>query len=398
MAQHQVLVVGGGSAGLAVASMLLNQKHAPEVAIIEPSEKHYYQPIWTLVGAGVFPKEISERNEKDYIPLGATWIKDRVASFDPDNNSVTLEGGDTVSYEYLVVAAGIQINWDAIPGLKESVGKPGTGVCSNYSFETVGSTWENIKSMKSGTALFTQPNTPIKCGGAPQKIMYLACNHFDREGIRPNIDVKFMSAGGGIFGVKKYADALNKVVDRYGIDTNYGHNLVEIRADKKEADFEVLATGEKITMKYDMMHVTPPQGPPNFIKNSPLAAESGWVDVNKATTQHNKYPNVFSLGDSSSLPTSKTGAAIRKQAPTTVANIMSTLAGRSLTAEYDGYTSCPLVTGYGKLILAEFSGYTGAPKESFPFNQAEERYSMYALKAYGLPRMYWHGMLKGREF
>ena len=398
MAQHQVLVVGGGSAGLAVASMLLNQKHAPEVAIIEPSEKHYYQPIWTLVGAGVFPKEISERNEKDYIPLGATWIKDRVASFDPDNNSVTLEGGDTVSYEYLVVAAGIQINWDAIPGLKESVGKPGTGVCSNYSFETVGSTWENIKSMKSGTALFTQPNTPIKCGGAPQKIMYLACNHFDREGIRPNIDVKFMSAGGGIFGVKKYADALNKVVDRYGIDTNYGHNLVEIRADKKEPDFEVLATGEKITMKYDMMHVTPPQGPPNFIKNSPLAAESGWVDVNKATTQHNKYPNVFSLGDSSSLPTSKTGAAIRKQAPTTVANIMSMLAGRSLTAEYDGYTSCPLVTGYGKLILAEFSGYTGAPKESFPFNQAEERYSMYALKAYGLPRMYWHGMLKGREF
>lgn len=398
MAHHQVLVIGGGSAGLAVAAQLLNQDNAPEVAVVDPSEKHYYQPIWTLVGAGVFPKETSERNEGDYIPLGATWIKDGVATFDPDNNSVTLQGGDTITYDYMVVAVGIQINWDAIPGLKDSVGKPGTGICSNYSFETVESTWENIKATKSGTAIFTQPNTPIKCGGAPQKIMYLACDHFNKEGVRPNIDVKFMSAGGGIFGVPKYAAALNKVVANYGIDTQYGHNLVEIRADKKEADFEVLETGEKITMKYDMMHVTPPQGPPDFIKNSPIAAESGWVDVDKYTTQHNKYPNVFSLGDCSSLPTSKTGAAIRKQAPTTTANIMSAIAGRALTASYDGYTSCPLVTGYGKLILAEFSGYDGKPMESFPFNQAEERYSMYALKAYGLPRMYWHGMLKGREF
>lgn len=398
MAHHEVVVVGGGSAGLAVAAQLLNQKHAPGVAIIDPSEKHYYQPIWTLVGGGVFPKEISERDQKDYIPLGATWIKDKVASFDPDHNSLQLAGGDNVTYDYLVVAAGIQVNWGAIPGLKESVGKPGTGVCSNYSYETVGSTWDNIKAIKSGTALFTQPNTPIKCGGAPQKIMYLACNHFDREGIRPNVDVKFMSAAGGIFAVPKYAAALNKVVENYGIETNYGHDLVEIRADKKEADFVKLATGEKITMKYDMIHVTPPQSPPDFIKNSPLAAETGWVNVDKHTTQHVKYPNVFSLGDCSSLPTSKTGAAIRKQAPTTTANIMSMIAGRPLSASYDGYTSCPLVTGYGKLILAEFSGYTNEPKESFPFNQAEERYSMYALKAYGLPRMYWHGMLKGREF
>ncbi|MCB0652884.1 MAG: NAD(P)/FAD-dependent oxidoreductase [Saprospiraceae bacterium] len=398
MAHHEVVVVGGGSAGLAVAAQLLNQKHAPEVAIIDPSEKHYYQPIWTLVGGGVFPKEISERDQKDYIPLGATWIKDKVASFDPDHNSIQLAGGDSVTYDYLVVAAGIQINWGAIPGLKESVGKPGTGVCSNYSYDTVGSTWDNIKAIKSGTALFTQPNTPIKCGGAPQKIMYLACNHFEREGIRPNVDVKFMSAAGGIFAVPKYAAALNKVVANYGIETHYGHDLVEIRADKKEADFVKLATGEKMTMKYDMIHVTPPQGPPDFIKNSPLAAETGWVNVDKHTTQHVKYPNVFSLGDCSSLPTSKTGAAIRKQAPTTTANIMSMIAGRPLSASYDGYTSCPLVTGYGKLILAEFSGYTNEPEESFPFNQAEERYSMYALKAYGLPRMYWHGMLKGREF
>lgn len=397
MAHHEVLIVGGGSAGLAVGAMLRNQANPPAVTIVDPSEKHYYQPIWTLVGAGVFPKEVSERQEADYIPPGATWIKQAVASFDPDNNAITLANGETHTYQVLVVTAGIQLNWDAVDGLKESVGKPGTGVCSNYAFETVESTWANIKSLKKGRAIFTEPNTPIKCGGAPQKITYLACDHWSRSNVRNKIDVQFCKGGVGIFAVKKYADALNKVVERHGINTNWNKNLVAVDANKKEAVFQDLESGEHTSMSFDMIHVTPPQGPPNFIKNSPLAAETGWVEVDKHTTQHTRYANVFSLGDSSNLPTSKTGAAIRKQAPTTSANIMAFLAGQELPKQYNGYTSCPLVTGYGSLILAEFD-YDKEPMESFPFNQAEERYSMYALKAYALPKMYWHGMLRGREF
>ncbi|WP_367391317.1 FAD/NAD(P)-binding oxidoreductase [Lewinella sp. LCG006] len=397
MAHHEVLIVGGGSAGLAVGAMLRNQANPPAVTIVDPSEKHYYQPIWTLVGAGVFPKEISEREEADYIPPGATWIKQAVATFDPDNNAITLANGETHTYQVLVVTAGIQINWDAVDGLKESVGKPGTGVCSNYAFETVESTWANIKSLKKGTAIFTEPNTPIKCGGAPQKITYLACDHWRRSNVRSKIDVQFCKGGVGIFAVKKYADALNKVLERHGIHTNWNKNLVAVDANKKEAVFQDLESGDHTSMSFDMIHVTPPQGPPNFIKNSPLAAETGWVEVDKHTTQHTRYANVFSLGDCSNLPTSKTGAAIRKQAPTTTANIMAFLAGQELPKQYNGYTSCPLVTGYGSLILAEFD-YDKQPMESFPFNQAEERYSMYALKAYALPKMYWHGMLRGREF
>ncbi len=397
MAHHEVLIVGGGTAGIYAAAMLRNQASCPEVAIVEPSDKHYYQPIWTLVGGGVFPREVSVRDEAEFIPPGVTWIKDKVVAFEPDDNRVTLGNGDTVTYDYLVVTAGIQINWDAIPGLKESVGKPGTGVCSNYSYETVASTWDNIRATKRGRAIFTQPNTPIKCGGAPQKICYLASHHFQRTGCRPNVEVVFASASGGIFSVKKYADALNKVVDRYGIKTMYQHNLVALKPDEKIAVFENLANGEKVELDYAMIHVTPPQGPPDFIKNSPLAAESGWVDVDKHTTQHTRYKNVFSCGDCSSLPTSKTGAAIRKQVPVLVHNLLDVMAGREPSARYDGYTSCPLVTGYGSLILAEFD-YDQNPRESFPFDQAKERYSMYALKAYGLPQMYWHGMLKGREF
>lgn len=393
---YQVLIVGGGSAGITVAAWLSNEAAAPEMAIIEPSTKHYYQPIWTLVGGGVFDKKISERDEADFIPDGVTWIQDAVASFDPDNNNLVTMDGKTISYDYLIVAAGIQIDWQKIPGLKESVGKPGTGICSNYSYETVDSTWENIRNLKSGTALFTQPATPIKCAGAPQKILYLAEDHFRKTGVRNNIDVIFGIAAPGIFGISHYAGALRKVVERKQIDARYRHDLTEIRPDQKEAVFKNLDSGEDVTIAYDMIHVTPPMSAPDFIANSLLAAEgSGWVDVHPNTMQHVRYPNVFSLGDCSSLPTSKTGAAIRKQAPALAKNLMATINGTSVAESYHGYTSCPLVTGYGSLILAEFD-YDGQPAESFPFDQRQERYSMYALKAYGLPNMYWHGMLRGR--
>ena len=390
---YEVLIVGGGSAGITVAAHLANKPNAPQIGIIEPSEKHYYQPIWTLVGGGVFPKEVSERDERDFIPAGADWIQDAVATFDPDNNTVSTAGGQTIGYDYLIVAAGIQLDWDKIDGLKESVGQAGTGVCSNYSYATVASTWDNIRNLKGGTAIFTQPGTPIKCAGAPQKIAYLAEDHFRRSGIRDRVDVVFASAAGGIFGIKKYAAALDQVVARKEMTTRYQHDLVAVRADKREADFKY--DGGVVTVNYDMLHVTPPMSAPDFIKNSPLAAASGWVDVDKHSMQHVKYANVFSCGDASSLPTSKTGAAVRKQAPMLVDNLLAVMAGKAMPHAYNGYTSCPLVTGYGSLILAEFN-YDKEPEESFPFNQAEERYSMYALKAYGLPRLYWHGMLRGR--
>lgn len=397
MAHHEILIIGGGTAGLSVAATLRNREDAPQVTIVDPSEKHYYQPIWTLVGAGVFPKEVSMRNEADFIPPGATWLKEKVTTFDPQKNSVTLANGETHTYDVLVVAAGIQIDWDKIPGLKENVGKPGTGICSNYSFETVDSTWENIKNLKKGTAIFTHVSGPVKCGGAPMKITFLASDYWRKQGLSSQIKVKFIKAGGGIFDVPKYIQSLKNVAARYHLDEVYNSDLIALNADKKEATFKNLKTGDEWVEKYDMIHVTPPQSSPDFIKNSPLANEAGWVEVDKYTTQHVNYKNVFSLGDSSSLPTSKTGAAIRKQVPVTAENIMSYLKGGDLSKTYDGYTSCPVVTGYGSLILAEFD-YDKNAAESFPFDQSKERYSMYALKAYGLPRLYWHGMLRGREF
>ncbi len=390
---HEVLIIGGGTAGLTCAVMLCQEPDGPQVTVIEPSDKHRYQPLWTLVGAGVFPREESERNEAEFMPENATWLKERVQSFDPANNAVVLDNGETHTYDWLIVAPGIELRWDMVDGLKDAVGK--NGVCSNYHWDTVQSTWENIRNFKGGTAIFTYPNTPIKCAGAPQKIMWMAEHHFERSGVRPRTDIIYGCATPGIFGVAKYARTLNRLVAERHIDARYRSNLVAIKAAEKKAVFENLDTGERSEVAYDMIHVTPPMSAPAFVRDSPLADAAGWVDVHKHTTQHNRFPNVFSLGDASSLPNSKTAAAVRKQAPVTVANLLSARAGHTLTASYDGYASCPLVTGYGRGIMAEFL-YGGVPAETLPFDQSQERFSLYTLKAYGLPRMYWHGMLRGR--
>ncbi|MCA9593325.1 MAG: NAD(P)/FAD-dependent oxidoreductase [Myxococcales bacterium] len=390
---HSILIVGGGAGGISVAARLMNQPNPPDVALIEPSKRHYYQPLWTLVGAGVFDKETTARPQEDYVPDGVKWLQTKVKEFLPDENAVVTEDGERHSYDQLVVAVGMQLNWSQVEGLEGNVGK--NGIVSNYSFRTVDSTWEVLRSFKGGNAIFTFPATPIKCAGAPQKIMYLADDILRRNGVREKSKVIYAAASAGIFGVQKYARALNKIVERREIETHFRHDLVAIDAKKKTATFRHLDSDKTLSLDYEVIHVVPPQSAPDVVKKSKLANAEGWVEVHKHTLQHVRYPNVFALGDASSLPTSRTGAAVRKQAPVLTENLLSFRSKQKLAASYDGYASCPLITGFGKLILAEFD-YDGKPAETFPFDQAQERYSMYALKAYGLPEAYWNGMLRGR--
>lgn len=392
--EYKIVVVGGGTAGITVTAQLLRKVPALEdkIAIIDPSTKHFYQPLWTLVGGGASKKENSVRDMASVIPNGATWIQEAVESFHPEENKVKLKNGNSIRYEYLVVCAGLELYWDRIKGLKESLGK--NNVCSNYSYEHVDYTWETIRNLKSGTAIFTHPASPVKCGGAPQKIMYLADDHFRKTGVRENINIIFGSANSSIFDVAKYRTELEKVLVRKNIDARFCYNLVEIQADDRIAIFEDLNRGKKEEVKYDMIHVTPYMGAPKFVAESPLADEAGFLAVDIHTLQHKKYENVFGLGDNANLPTSKTGAAIRKQAPVLVDNLISSIRNQSTKRIYDGYTSCPIVTGYNKLILAEFD-YSKEPVESLPFNQGVERTSMYIMKKDLLPIMYWNGMLKG---
>ncbi|MFN5422993.1 MAG: FAD/NAD(P)-binding oxidoreductase [bacterium] len=393
---YQIIVVGGGNAGISVSAQLLNKDRSLDIAIIEPSSKHYYQPAWSLVGAGIFNKENTVRDEASVIPKKAFWIKNAVKGFIPDENKVELTTGESLTYDYLIVAAGIQLNWNEIKGLKESLGK--NGVCSNYDFKYADYTWECIKKSQTGRAIFTNPNTAVKCGGAPQKIMYLASDYFGRQGLKDKIQVEMWSGGTKVFGVPKYEEVLKKLIERRKINMNFFQKLVEVDGPNKRAKFVGIGEANKDVetwIDYEMIHITPPQSAPDFVKQSPLANAAGWVDVDKYSLQHNKYNNIFSLGDVSSLPTSRTGAAVRKQAPVLVKNLLAQIKGEPLSAKYNGYTSCPIVTGYGKLMLAEFD-YENKPTETFPFNQAKERWSMFILKRYILPWLYWNQILPGR--
>ncbi|MBX5439855.1 MAG: NAD(P)/FAD-dependent oxidoreductase, partial [Thermoflavifilum sp.] len=344
----QILIVGGGNAGISVAAKLLLKRASLEIAIIEPADTHYYQPAWTLVGGGVYDIRKTVRPEASVMPRGVTWIQDRVIAFDPTAHAVRTASSQAYTYDYLVVAPGIQLDWDLIAGLKQTLGKH--GVCSNYAYEYAPYTYACIQQIRKGqTAIFTSPSTPVKCGGAPQKIMYLAADYFRKEKILDQVEIDFMSGGTKIFGVPKYAAALEKLVDRYHIHLYFHHDLISIDGPNHLATFREHVPNQEprdFQKHFDMIHVVPPQSAPDFIKKSPLADSQGWVDVDPYTLQHVRYPEIFGIGDATNTPNAKTGAAVRKQAPVLVDNLLAQIDNRPLPARYHGYSSCPIVAGY----------------------------------------------------
>jgi sulfide:quinone oxidoreductase len=433
---HQVLIIGGGTAGIMVASQMRRKNPKIDIGLLEPAKTHYYQPAWTLVGANTFSYDKTARSMASVMPSGINWIKEFAENIDPKNNKVTTKDGNEFTYDYLVVCPGLRMAPELVKGLTEAMDKG--VVCSNYTDPK--HTWDVLKNFKGGTALFTQPTTPIKCGGAPQKIMYLAEDHFKKIGVRNKTKIVFATPGSVIFGVKPIAETLMKVIDRKDINIRFHHKLVEVDGEKQIAWYElgkdikaggcVVISGDnedhkpldesiqynyhklgtikengRFGIKFDMMHLAPPQAAPKFIADSPLANEGGWVSVDDKTMQHTKFKNVFGLGDAAQLPTAKTGAAIRKQVPVVVGNILHLISNDSLNSKtYDGYSSCPLVTGYGKMVLAEFiygSKFQPDPKlKQFPLmisDSSKEHWRLWILKKYLLPYLYWNKMMKGIE-
>ncbi|MBN2905537.1 MAG: TIGR01244 family phosphatase [Rhodobacteraceae bacterium] len=397
---YQVLIIGGGAGGIAAAASLLKRRPHLRVAIIEPREQHYYQPGWTLVGAGVFDASNTVRRMADVLPDGAKWIRGAVASFDPDKGEVTLEDGARYGYEVMLVAPGLKLDWDAVDGLRDTLGK--NGVTSNYRYDLAPYTWDLVRGLKQGRAIFTQAPMPIKCAGAPQKAMYLSADHWRREGRLGDISVEFCTAADVLFGVPDYVPALMEYVARYDAQLSYRHTLVAVDGPGRVATFAV--TGPEGTTRvekpFDMLHVCPPQTGLDVIAGSALANDAGWVEVDPHTLRHTRFDNIFGLGDGCSTPNAKTAAAVRKQAPVAAINALATLDGAPLPARYDGYGSCPLTVERGKIVLAEF-GYGGTLMPSLPswlIDGTRPSRRAWFLKERMLPPVYWQGMFKGREY
>jgi sulfide:quinone oxidoreductase len=399
--KHSIVIVGGGGAGIATAASLLTRDSSLDIAIIEPCKTHYYQPGWTLVGAGVFKAPSTARSMSRVMPKGVEWIQAGVISFEPTVNQVTLDNGRAVAYDTLIICPGLKLDWTAIEGLEETLGK--NGVTSNYRYDLCQYTWELVKNLKGGRAVFTQPPMPIKCAGAPQKAMYLSSDAWKSAGYLGKTDIQMFNAGAVLFGVADYVPALMEYVQSYGIKLNFLHKLVSVNGDAKQATFlKTLSDGstEQITTTFDMLHVVPPQVAPDFIRNSNLSDAAGWVDVDPATLRHKQYANIYGLGDACNTSNAKTAAAARAQAPVVAHNVLAAMGRRKGIAQYNGYGSCPLTVERGKIVLAEFL-YAGKLAPSFPqwfINGKRPSRLAWLLKEKGLPFVYWTGMLKGREW
>ncbi len=400
-AGYDVVIVGAGAAGIAVASSIQARKRDLEIAIIDPADIHYYQPGWTMVGGGIFEPQETAKTMGSLIPRGVHWIKAAVAAFEPQDNAVILDGCRVVKYERLVVCPGLKLDWGGIEGLEETLGR--NGVTSNYRYDLAPYTWELVRTMTEGRALFTQPPMPIKCAGAPQKAMYLSGDAWHRRGVLKDIDIQFCNAGGVLFGVKDYVPALERYVEKYDATLNFFHNLVAVDGPAKTAVFEVKAPDSaprRVEMDFDMIHVCPPQTAPDFVRVSPLADAAGWVDVDQATLRHKSFDNIWSLGDVMNAPNAKTAAAARVQAPVVAENLVADIEGRAPSAQYNGYGSCPLTVERGKIVLAEF-GYGGTMLPSFPkafIDGTKPSRAAWWLKERMLPPIYWKAMLRGREW
>jgi len=397
-ADFDVVVVGGGAAGIGVTASLLRRRPDLRIAVIEPSDKHYYQPAWTLVGGGAFDVKKTVRPTRSVMPSRATWLHAAAAGFEPQANRVRLADGGSVTYQQLIVCPGLRLAWDKIDGLSDALGKH--GVTSNYRYDLAPYTWESVRSMKEGQALFTQPAMPIKCAGAPQKAMYLACDHWRRVGVLGRMQVEFDLAGAALFGVPAFVPPLMRYVESYGIDLAFNSTLVAVDGparkawfDRKDADGAV----SRVEKSFGMLHAVPPQVPHDVVRDSALADAAGWCEVDPGTLRHVRFDNVFGLGDGISTSNAKTAAAARKQIVTVAENLIAVREGHAMPVTYDGYGSCPLTVERGRIVLAEF-GYGGKLLPTFPLDPTVPRKSAWFLKATLLPWIYWNGMLRGREW
>ncbi|KAL3489981.1 hypothetical protein BJX62DRAFT_208034 [Aspergillus germanicus] len=403
---HKVVVIGGGTAGLAISHQLLRSGRfvQDDIAIVDPALWHNYQPGWTLVGGGLKTREELRQPLHGLIDPKLKFYNESVGTFAPEENYITLGNSNKLNYDHLIVAPGVALDFGSVKGLSEALAAPEESAVSTiYSYDTCANVFPSIEKLKKGNAIFTQPAGVIKCAGAPQKIMWLALDYWKKAGLyNPTnpagsaIKIAFATGTPTMFGVPKYSAKLEELRKERGVEGLFTHDLVAIEG--KKATFARPNGAANVTRDFDLLHVVPKMGPHAFVKNSALANEAGYVDVDDGTTRHKKFGNVWSAGDASSLPTSKTAAAVTAEAPVLVQNLLRTINGKEPDAIYDGYTSCPLLTEYGKVLLAEFK-YGGVPKETFGkwfgIDQAIPRKEFYHLKKTFFPWVYYQSMVKG---
>ncbi len=423
-ANVKIVIVGGGAAGLSMASRLVRNLKKSEITLIDPADRQFYQPGFTLIASGVYRPDQVYRRQSDCMPKGVKWVKKTVVAIEPAQNKVTVDGGGVFAYDFLVLTPGLQLNWGKVEGLSQKTLGLGNAHCI-YDFEGAQKTWPAIQAFvkKGGRGIFTDTYTKLKCGGAPKKICLLTEHLARKSGTRTNVKIDYFSAAKELYDVPFFTPRLEAIYKERqisvslhtrvkGVDTAakkvYFDRVEKIKKEQADPQTGKLSTVEETSTTpfaedYDFLHLVPPQSAPDFVREAGLGWDEGklsaeaWAMVDKATLVHLKYPNIVSLGDVAGIPTSKTSAAIRKQVPVAARNLIALIDGQEPGSKYDGYAACPIITDYGHVLLCEFD-YEKKPRSSFPFSlldMSKEQHAAWLLKVYVLKPLYFYGMIPG---
>ncbi|PNI07260.1 pyridine nucleotide-disulfide oxidoreductase [Arthrobacter sp. AFG7.2] len=395
-AQHEVVIIGGGNAGVSLAGRL-ERYGVKDVAVIEPKDHHFFQPLFSHIAGGRAQATEAVRSQESVMPKGVTWIRDAAADVDTDTNTVTLASGSTVSYGQLVVCPGLQYDWDAVPGLAEAVHSQHGA--SHYEFDLAPKAWTLLSGLTSGTAVFTMPAGPIKCGGASQKPMYLACDYWREKGVLDNIRVVMVQPYPTVFGVPEIDRELDRKIAEYGIELRTNSELVAVDSPSQKATIRDITTGTEENLHYDVLNAVPPQSAPDWLKATDLPAagdEGGFVEVDRQTLRHIRFHNVWSLGDAAGTTNSKSGGALRKQTMVLAKNLVAARKGKPLPAKYNGYSVCPFTVSRDTVVFAEFDDrYRPMPTIPRVPTWNESKLS-WVVDRDIFPQIYWNLILKGR--
>ena len=409
-AKAKIVIIGGGAAGISIASRLARMLEEPNITIIDPSDRQYYQPGFTLIASGIYKPEVVWKKQEDCIPSKVKWVKDSVIALDPVSNNARTAKNGVISYDFLVLVPGIQLNWNEIEGFDYSQLGKGNAHCI-YDFKGAQMTWKAMKEFTEtgGKGIYTDTYTKHKCGGAPKKICLLTADYAQKHNRRESLDITYYTAEKDLYDVKFFTSRLKEIYQERNIPIELNTRVKGIDTEKKQVHFErIEKKGEEKVVTpfvedYDFLHFTPPMSAPHFVKEAGLGftegklAAGGWANVNKETFVHNTYSNIISFGDAAGLPTSKTSAAIRVQVPLAARNLIALMEGKEPCEKYDGYAACPIITDYGHVLLCEFN-YDKEPEISFPFSlldMSKEQWAAWLLKVYILKPLYFYGMLKG---
>jgi sulfide:quinone oxidoreductase len=392
---HRVLVIGGGNGGISVAARL-RRRGVDDIAIVEPSDRHLYKPLFSHVAGGTARAGVTVRPQAKVMPKGVTWIRDAVTAVEPDSDLVILASGRRVGYDHLIVCPGIQKDWDGIPGAAEALKTP--SAASHYEFEGAAKLSLLLRDLDHGTAVFTQPPDPATCAGASQKPMYQACDYWRAKGVRDGIRVVMVVPGASVSGIPHIDRELERKIAEYDIELRTSGRLVEVDSASGEVVIDV--AGERERIAYDALDIVPPQSAPDWLKSSPLAAPddpSGFVDVDPETLRHRRYANVWGLGDAAKTLNAKSGGALRKQTFVLAANLAAVLRGKLPGERYDSYTVCPYTVSRKTVVWAEFD-HLGRPRPTIPFlpQMYRENRLAWIFDRHVLPWVYWNLILRGR--